>query len=515
MSWKDLHELAPQLTEAEVRYERVKRVVGLFLGPLCFIALLLSPTWDYVSPLGMRSLGIFCWAIVWWVTEAVPIPATALLILPLMVITGVFPLEKAFSYWSHWICLFMIGAFIIGHAMQLHGLTRRFALTLVSSKIVGGNSWRLLVLYLVATAVASGFMSNVVTSVLFLGMGIGLLETLKIKPGSNYGMALFLGIAWVTNIGGMLTPGGTPTNMIAIGLLEKQGHTIGYPQWMLASLPFAILQLIAMFWVLRFFMKKDERYISISQESIREELHQLGRLSRGEILAGLAFLAAVLLWMMPDLVVSPMFLGPAHPVSQWLRSHMNWGSTAILVAMSLFVLPVDWKTRKFVMTWPEAAKNVEWGTVALIAGALAIGDLVGDKEVGLGTFFSHHISSFAGQESSKFIFLIVAIVLAVILTNLATTVAVISFMGPLAIAVGPGLGLNPIALTIVLSYAATMGYLFPMANPPCAIVFASGYIRILPMFVRGSLLALIGTILLGVVGYTAVDWVFPWPGIVQ
>jgi len=511
MSWKDLNELAPQLTQGEIRFEKVKRLAGLVLGPLSFALALLLPPLDHVSPMGMRSLGIFCWIILWWITEAIPIPATSLLVMPLMVVCGIFPMEKAFGYWSHWIVIFLLGAFIIGHAMQLHGLTRRFGLSLVASRLVGGSPWRLLVWYLVATAVVSGFMSNVVSCVLFLSMGIGLLEILKIQPGSGYGMALFLGIAWVCNIGGMLTPGGTPTNLIAIGLAENQGYHIGYGQWILGNLPFTILQMLAMFLVLRFFLRKDEMSHSIPQASIREELKRLGPFNRGEKLAAAAIGVAVLLWVLPDLAALPLFLGARDPVTVWLRTHLNWGVVALLVAVSLFVLPVDWRARKFVMTWGEAARNIEWGTMALVAGALGIGDLVGDKEVGLGEFFSYHITAVAGGSASPFVFLAVAIVIAVLLTNVATTVAVISFMGPIALAVGPDLGLNPIALTVVLSFACTLGYLFPMANPPCAIVFASGYVRILPMFTRGALLALIGIILLSGMGYSFVSWVFPWP----
>jgi len=510
MSWKDLSELAPQLTAGEARFERAKRLIGFFLGPLSFLIILFLPPLTQVTPVGMKSLAVFSWVIIWWITEAIPIPATALLSLPLIAVCGIWPYQRAFSYWSHWVVMFTIGAFLIGHAMQLHGLTRRFGLALIGSRLVAGSPWRLLVFYLIATALVSAFMSNVATTVLFLSMGIGLLEILKIKPGSQYGMALFLGIAWVANIGGMLTPGGTPTNLIAIGLADRLlDYRMGYLQWSLGALPFVAIQMAFMFGVLRYFLPREELEHQIASGSVREELRRMGPFSRGEKFATAALGAAVILWALPDLV--PIWLGQAHPVSVWLRERLNWGVAALLVASSLFVMPIDWKQRKFAMTWSEAAHNIEWGTAALVAGALAVGEMIGDNEVGLGRFFSYSVSAMGSPDSSRYLFLLTTILITVVLTNLATTVAVISFMGPIALSVAPSLGLNPIALTTIISFASTLGYAFPMANPPCAMVFASGHVRIVPMFLRGSLLALIGIVLLSFVGYPLVDRIFPWP----
>ncbi|MBI4464926.1 MAG: SLC13 family permease [Acidobacteria bacterium] len=509
MGWKDLSELAPQLTESEVRFEKKKRTLGLFLGPLVFLLVLFMQPFDDVSPLGMRSLAVFCWIVIWWITEAIPIPATALLALPLLVICGIVPYQKAFSYWAHWANIFLLGAFIIGHAMHLHGLTRRFSLSLVASKMVGGNAWRLLAVFLIANIVVTAFISNVVSAVLFLAMGLGLLEILKIKPGSGYGMAMFLGIAWATNIGSVLTPSGTPTNMIAIGLVQQAGYRIGYTHWIAGTLVFTILQTAVMFVVLRLYLSSEETRQQVNRNAILEELRRLGPFNRGEKFAAAALGMALLLWVLPD--VAPLVLGRTHPVAAWLTSRLNWGVVSLLVAISLFVMPLNWKERKFVMTWDEAVKNIEWGTMALVGGALAVGELVGDQELGLGKLFSSSISSIAGPETSRYLFLLATITFAAVMTNLVTNVAVISVLAPIALAVGPALGLNPIALTVTISVACVIGYATPMANPPCAIVFASGYIRIVPMLVRGSLLTLMGILILSFVGYPIADWIFTWP----
>jgi sodium-dependent dicarboxylate transporter 2/3/5 len=277
----------------------------------------------------------------------------------------------------------------------------------------------------------------------------------------------------------------------------------------LGALPFAALQMAGMLALLRYFLPREELGRPISSDSVREDLRRMGPFGRGEKFAAGALLVAVMLWALPDLV--PIWLGQAHPVSVWLRDRLNWGVSSMLVATSLFVMPIDWRQRKFAMTWSEAAKNIEWGTAALVASALAVGEMIGDNEVGLEKFFSYSVTSLGGPEASRSLFLFATIVITVVLTNLVTNVAVISFMAPIALSVAPSLGLNPIALTTTISFASTVGYAFPMANPPCAMVFASGHVRIVPMFVRGSLLSCIGIILLSFGGYPLVDRIFPWP----
>src|SRR5688572_22504461 len=209
MGWKDFSELAPQLTVAEAIFERKKRMAGLFLGPIAFVTIFFLPPLPHVNPLGMRSLAIVSWAVIWWITEAIPIPATSFMVLPLIVICGLFPVERAFGYWAHWTNLFLIGAFILGQTMETHGLTKRISLKLVCSRWVGGNGWRLLILFLLSNVITGAFTTNTVDAILYLSIGLGLLKTLQIAPGSGFGTAMLLGIAWATNVGGKLTPSGS------------------------------------------------------------------------------------------------------------------------------------------------------------------------------------------------------------------------------------------------------------------------------------------------------------------
>jgi sodium-dependent dicarboxylate transporter 2/3/5 len=509
MAWKDLYQLSAQMSAAEIRFEKRKRLTGLFLGPALFLLAWFWPPLPHVSPIGMRALAIFSLAVVWWITEALPIPVTSLVILPLTVVCGVFPYQRAFGYWAHWTNLFLIGAFIIGATMEIHGLTRRISLSLVASRFVGGNPWRLLVLFLLANIITGAFTSNTVDAVLYMSIGLGLLKALNIAPGSGFGSAMFLGIAWATNIGGKLTPSGSVPNMVAIALAGSSGYRVGYLQWFVANFTFTALQTCAMLLILRSFLSRKDREFRLESGRVKEELNKLGPFTRGEIISCGAILAALFFWTLPDVV--PMVLGRDHPLSMWLTTNLNWGVVALLVACSLFVIPIDWPSRRFAMTWDDAVANIEWGTLALVAGSLVVGDLIADKQVGLGQLLSAGFSGIAAAQPPQFLLILGVIVVTTVLAQVTSGVAIVSAMGPIALVVGPSLGLNPIALLVTISLAGNMGYTLPSSTPPNAIVFASGYVRIVQMFFRGSLLALTGIILLSLTGYKMASWVFPWP----
>ncbi|MBI4464927.1 MAG: anion permease [Acidobacteria bacterium] len=510
MSWKDLAEMAPMLSEAEVRFEKKRRLVGLLLGPVLFVLVVVAPPLQHVSPLGMRTLGIFLWTVLWWVTEPIPIPATSFFALSLLVVGGILTVPEAFGYWANWVNIFFMGAFIIAHAMNLHGLTHRLAYRMVSSRWLGGSPWRLLILFGLGPALLSAVMSNVATTMIFLSIALGLAETLQFSREGRFGEALFISIAWGAGVGGILTPVGTPPNMIAIGLLSPLGYRVGFAQWTLAALPMAVVAMIAMYLVIRYVIRPEMGGWKISATSVEERLRQMGPMKRGEKIAAGALAAAIALWMLPDLV--PLFLegGRKHPVSVWLTGHLDWSVSAMLVATSLFLIPVDWRNRRFAMTWPEAVKGIEWGTLSLVAAALALGNVIADREKGLGVFFSEMLSSLAAPGTSHLLFLLALITFTISLTNLASNIAVVSMVGTLAVAVGPSAGINPVALMVTVALASSMAFSLPISTPPNAIVFASGQIRVGTMVKSGTIFSLICVFLLLLFGVSLAEWIFPW-----
>ena len=510
MSWKDLSELAPTLSDAEIRFEKQRRLVGLILGPSLFVLALVWPPFTDVAPVGMRTLGIFLWAVVWWVTEPVPIPVTSFFALALVVVCGILPVEEAFAYWANWINIFLIGAFIIAHAIALHGLPRRIAFGMMASRFLKGSPWRLLMVFGLGTAMFSSVLSNVATTVIFLSIAMGLVQELKVPRESRYGEALFISITWGAGIGGMITPVGSPPNAIVVGMLREQlGYRVGFLPWVQAFLPVAIVASVAMVVVLRYVIRPRLDGWTVSTTYAKDALAKLGPLGRGEKITAAALALAIFLWILPDLV---RLVAPEHTAVVWLYERLDWSVSAILVATSLFLIPVDWQKRKFVLTWGEAVKGVDWGTLSLIASALALGNVIADRELGLGRFFEQSLSGLAAPGSSQVLLIVAFVVFTVLLTNLASNNAVVSMAAALALAVAPVTGVNPVALVATVAVASSVAFSLPISTPPNAIVFASGQVRSSTMAKGGTVLSLLCTLILLLFGFRLADWMFPWPG---
>src|SRR5207244_5191609 len=200
--------------------------------------------------------------------------------------------DRACSTWSSWFCVFLLGACSIGHAMGVHGLTRRIAYRMASLKLVGGNPWRVLLMFGLGSALMSSMMSHVVTTMIFISIAAGLVKTLGFKPGSRYAEALFLAIAWGSNMG-VVTPVAAPTNLIAIGIARSMGYRIGFLQWMAVCLPVFAVMLAAMFLVLRYVLKPEMPRWNESGSFLSDEMKPLGPLTRGEKSGGTEFAAAM------------------------------------------------------------------------------------------------------------------------------------------------------------------------------------------------------------------------------
>ncbi|MBI2821982.1 MAG: DASS family sodium-coupled anion symporter [Acidobacteria bacterium] len=512
MGWQDLTEIRAQLTPAEVRFEEIRRSVGFFLGPLAFLIIVLMPPLPEVAPVGMRTLGIFVWVVLWWMTEPIPIPMSGLLGLALLALCGVFSVSQAFGSLGHWVILFLLGAFIIAHAMTVSGLNRRFAYRMITFDFIQGNPWRLLAMFLIAATMLSSLISDTVTTVIFMAIGIGLLKALNISPGSRYGEMLILSTAWAALYGGMITPSGTPPNLIGIGLIGKTlNYQMGYARWTLIGVPMAIVGILAMLTFIRLSLQGELHKITVDPEIVRRELQRMGPMTRGEKIAGVGMLTAILLWLLPDVV--NVTLGSSHPTSVWIRVHLDVSVVALLVATSMFMVPINWKEKKFPLTWNQAVAGVEWGTLALIAGALGIGDALANPTVGLGKFFSSTLGEIAGPGTSPWIPLSMVVLFMVFITSFISNNAAISIVAPIVIAIGsaPGSTLNPVAGVVAVAMAASMSFILPCSTPSTAIVFGSGYVRILTMFRKGMVLALIGALISTFVAYSIADFVFPWP----
>jgi solute carrier family 13 (sodium-dependent dicarboxylate transporter), member 2/3/5 len=519
MSWKGLSELAANLTDAEVRFEKQRRLFGLIAGPTAFFVCVVAPPVPDVTEVGMRTLGIFLWTVLWWVCEPIPIPTTSFLAMALLIFCGVQTVTEGFATWANWINIFLLASMIIGHATSVHGLTKRIAYRMVASPVVAANPWRLLLLIGWGVAIMSSMMSHVVTTMLFLSIASGLAEALEFKKYPRYAEALFLSIAWGSNLG-IATPVGTPPNLIAISFAQQLGYRIGFLEWIVACLPVFLLSMMAVFLVIRFVLRPEMPRWDVTPEYVREQLYRLGPMTRGEKIAGGVFLTAIFLWMLPDLV--PLTIdamqklgvtgtaGAMHPWTVWLRRHLDWSVSAVFMATALFLIPVDWKKREFAMNWDTAVKGIEWGTLALIAAALALGGAIASPTVGLGKFLGAAVTSLTATGASQLIFVFVLVSFTIIVGSFISNIAIIGMVGAIVLAIPTGT-VNPIALMVSVGMAASFDFALPIGTPPSAMVFASGYVRIWTMAKAGAILSLIGIVIVSLIGFYTVNWVMPWP----
>lgn len=519
MSWSGLPELALHLTDAEVRFEKQRRLFGLIAGPTAFVLCVLAPPLPDVTDVGMRTLGIFVWTVLWWVCEPIPIPTTSFLAMALLVFCGVQTVAEGFATWANWINIFLLASMIIGHATSVHGLTKRIAYTMVASPLVAARPWRLLLLIGWSVALMSSILSHVVTTMLFLSIATGLAETLELKKYPGYAEALFLSIAWGSNLG-ILTPVGAPPNLIAIGFAQQLGYRIGFLEWIVACLPVFLLSMTAVFLVIRFVLRPEMPKWDVTPESVREQIDKLGPMTRAEKIAGSVFLTAIFLWMLPDLV--PLAIdamqrlgltetaGATHPWTVWLRRHLDWSVSAVFMATALFLIPVDWSKREFAMNWDTAVKGIEWGTLALIAAALSLGGAIASPTVGLGTFLGAVISPLTATGASELILVFVLVSFTIIVGSFISNIAIVGMVGAIVLAIPPGT-VNPIALMVSVGMAASFDFALPIGTPPSAMVFASGYVRIWTMARAGAILSVIGIIIVSLIGFYMVNWVIPWP----
>jgi sodium-dependent dicarboxylate transporter 2/3/5 len=360
------------------------------------------------------------------------------------------------------------------------------------------------------SALMSSVMSHVVTTMIFLSIATGLAETFEFKKYSRYAESLFLSIAWGSNLG-IATPVGTPPNLIAIGFVQQLGYRVGFLEWIMACAPVFLLSMAAVFLVIRYVLRPEMPDWKVSPEFLREQLNKLGPMKRGEKIAAAVFLTAMFLWMLPDLV--PLFLegGKQHPYSAWLTRHLDWSVSAIIMATSLFLIPIDWEKREFAMTWEEATKGIEWGTLSLIAAALGLGGAIAHQTQGLGKFLQGAIAAIPATGESHFLFVLVVISFTIIVGSFISNIAIMGMVGALVLGAAPTATFNPIALMIAVGMAASFDFALPIGTPPSAMVFASGYVKIGTMFKGGIILSFMGIAIVSLLGYYMVASIIPWP----
>ncbi len=478
--------------------------VGLVLGPGAALATyLLVPLGDGgLTEGGRATAAVAVLMAVWWVAETLPLAVTSLLPVALLPLTGALELSATTSAYGNPLVFLFLGGFVLALAMQRWGLHRRIALRTVG--IVGTRPTRMVGGFMLASAGLSMWVSNTATTVMMLPIGVSVLglvggrlgaeegaptsaEDIAASPAPNLGIALMLGIAYAASIGSMATLIGTPPNIFLAGYLEQNhGIDLGFGRWMLFGVPLSLVFLV-LAWLLltRILYPPGMEDIPGGRDLIERELAELGPMTVGErnVLAVFGLMASAWILRSP---LQDLFAGtPAAAIDDPI--------IAIAGAIALFALPVDLRRGVFTMDWPTT-RELPWGVLLLFGGGLALAAAVSAN--GVDVFVGARLARLSEMPVPVLILVVTAAVLLLteLTSNTATTPALIPVVAGTAIA----LDLDPLALTIPAALAASGAFALPVATPPNAIVFGSGYVTIPQMARAGVVLNVVGTVLITV-----------------
>ncbi len=442
---------------------------------------------------------------VWWITEAIPLAATALLPIVVFPITGVLnPAATVASYLNSTILLYL-GGFLIALAMERWNLHRRIALSIIAR--CGTRPDALVLGFLIATAVVSMWISNTATAVMMLPIGMAVVAQVEAAAGREQArpvaLGLMLAIAYGASVGGCATLIGTPTNLAFRAIYEKtfpEAAPVTFGQWFLVGLPFAVILMLAVWVVLTRRLSRAVVVRGVDRGFLRRELAALGPVRREEAVVLAVFATAAALWVLRV------------PLADWLGS-TSWqgfaqvmrrvddGTVAIALALILFILPgtKDGQPRRLLET--DVFGHVPWGIILLFGGGFALAD--GFKTSGLSAHLADQFSA-AGNMPPWLVLLLVCLVIN-FLTELTSNTATANMFLPVLAAWAVGQGIEPRYVMIPATLSASMAFMLPVATPPNAIVFGAGHIEVRDMARTGLVLNLISVGLAVAVG----QWLLP------
>ncbi|HYP53951.1 MAG TPA: SLC13 family permease [Pyrinomonadaceae bacterium] len=523
--------LSAVLSEPESRFERARRAVGLVLAPLVFFALFFAPLAG-LKPEAHSLAAVMAAVVVLWVTEALPLPATALLGSAACVVLKVAPAREVFAPYADPLIFLFIGSFIIARAIFLHGLDRRLAFGVLSIKWVGARPGRILVAFGAVTAFISAWISNTATTAMMFAIGMAILAFLfeqeregGTRISRRYATGLMLMTSFAASIGGLATPIGTPPNVIGLGFIrELVGVEFPFFKWAMIGAPVVVVLFVYLAFYLNVLCRAGVREIEGSDEMLRRERERLGPWTRGQKATLLAFLVTVALWVVPGFIA--LAWGDQSGEYKWVNQRVPEAVAAVVGAVLLFLLPGDRarpERRTNVnttaddaslaasddgdaadvrdeergatpraMTWDEAVK-IDWGVVLLYGGGFALGVL--SFQTGLAEAVGRGLTGFLPVGGGLGL-LFASTLVAVVTSDATSNTASANMVVPVVIAIARAQGADVLEPALGATMGASLGVLLPVSTPCNAIVYGSGYIPLARMIRYGLLLDIVGVLVI-------------------
>ena len=482
--------------------------IALFLFPALFVlcSTVLNPEPD--NPLIGRMLGVALWMLGWWVTEVVPLAITSLLPVVLFPLLGIAPAtEVSKSYFSDIIFLY-IGGFMLALAIEKWDVHRRIATRTLM--LFGQGTLQIFIGFMLTTSFLSMWMSNTAIALLMLPIAVSVLDELSEiyskKELGKYKVALLLGIAYASTIGGITTLVGTPTNLVFVKVYSElfpDSPPVTFAGWTIFALPVYVLLMVSAIAVLYFLYKPKKRLEIIDGSFFKIANMRLGKRTYEQTVVLVVFAAfALLLLFRQDIVIGDWRI----PGWSSLLTHADFvvdAVVAVFVSVLLFIIPSKAAPGTSIMDWNTALK-IPWGIILLFGGGFALEQ--GFQLSGLSLWIGAKLDMLGG--SPVLVIILAATFLMTILTVFASNVTIAQAILPLCVALSVSLQVNPLYLMIPVTLAASMSFVLPSSTPPNAIVFSVNEIRMKQMVVPGLILIVIASVIISVMMYYWGSYVF-------
>ncbi|MFJ5956859.1 SLC13 family permease [Paenarthrobacter sp. NPDC092416] len=490
------------LSPKEEQFERGRQTLGLFLAPAVAVVFALLPVpMDRTQQL---LAAVLLAVIILWICEPVPIPVGGLLGVAAIVLLGIAPAGDVLAPFGSTTIFTFIGAFILAQAMLKHGIAQRLAYAVLSFPGVAKSTYRVIVAFGVITCILSAFLSNTATVAMLMPTALGILAVIAellqdrgvVKPDFDplrlrLGAALMLMLAYGASVGGLLTPVGSPPNLIGRGLIEEAtGERISFAQWIATAAPLCLAMFVVLALLMFLLNKPEIRRLEGVEEYIRKQKALQGRMSRAEVNTLIAFAMTVCLWLLP--AAASLVWGTDSAIYNFLDDRLDEGIVAVLGASLLFILPTNWKERRATLTWTDAAR-IDWGTIILFGTGIIFGSLLSATGLArtIGTAASQNLNVTNIVAITAF-----AAVLAVLISETTSNTASAAVVVPIVIPLCQAMGVDPMVPALAATFAASFGFMLPVSTPQNAIVYGSGCVPITRMIRTGIAFDVIGALLI-------------------
>ena len=470
------------------------QVVGRILGPAVFLLMVFAGKGqEIMAPDAWRAAAVGLWMAIWWATEAIPVPVTALLPLVLFDPLGIASIRDAAAPYANPTIYLYMGGFIMALSLERCNLHRRIALAIVER--AGTDGKRLIGGFMFVCAVLSMWMTNTSTTMMLLPIVLSVAVVIREnvpdisdKTRDDFQIAILLGLAYAASIGGLATIIGTPPNALLMAFLaDNYEIEISFARWMLVGIPVTFMMLpVAWYGLTRFLYPCDIP----ASESVRQHLHelkeQMGPMTTPEKRVGIVFICLILSWMFRKPVTDAFGI-----------TGISDTGIVITAALLLFILPSGDKADPRLMGWEDVVR-LPWGVLVLFGGGLSLAAAVSDT--GLALWLGEQLAPLNAWGTA--VLVVASVAMVIFLTELTSNLATTATLLPVMAAIAVQAGVPPIVLTVPITIAASCAFMLPVATPPNAIVFSTGAISIPQMVRAGVFLNIIGIIIVSIIALT-------------